>query len=175
MLDRELIELLFRDINEELFKEEVKGEILIVGGAAMCLVYNARESTKDVDGVFVPTTLLRNIVAKVGEAHGLEAGWLNDGVKGFLSSTGGDDKEEVMTLSNFKVWAPSPEYMLAMKCISARADSYDAEDISFLINHLGLTELSEVLALVMKYYPQERIPQKTSYFIEEILENRTIV
>lgn len=170
MLNKELIELLFREINEELFKADSLGEIFIVGGAAMCLIYNARESTKDVDGIFEPTALLREIIEKVGQSNGLESGWLNDGVKGFLTTKGGDNKEEVIFLSNLKVWAPIPEYLLAMKCISARADTNDADDIAFLINHLGLTELSEIVEIVSDYYPKHQVPAKTSYFIEEILE-----
>ena len=48
------------DLNEELKKGQVKGEICIVGGAAMCLALNARESTKDIDAVFAPKMIIYN-------------------------------------------------------------------------------------------------------------------
>lgn len=163
-----MIVKLFRDINEKLNLNDHKGEILIVGGAAMCVVYQSRNSTKDVDGVFAPTSILRNIIEQVGEDNGLESDWLNDSVKEYVGSN--FDKDIVMQLSNLSVWTPTPDYLLAMKCLSARADSYDAEDIRFLLSLLNISKIDEVLDLVSKYYPGKQILPKTTYFVEEILE-----
>ncbi len=61
--------------------------------------------------------------------------------------------------------------MLAMKCLAARADSYDAFDIEFLISKMGLVSVKEVEDIILKYYPEKTIPQKTFYFIEEIIDS----
>ncbi len=53
MLDAQMIRTLFESLNEELHSMGVIGEV--GGGAVMCLVFNARDSTKDVDGIFEPT------------------------------------------------------------------------------------------------------------------------
>ena len=44
----------FKKLNAELKGDGSKAEVCIVGGAVMCLVFNAREQTKDVDAIFHP-------------------------------------------------------------------------------------------------------------------------
>ncbi|NBQ52442.1 MAG: hypothetical protein EBU49_02515 [Proteobacteria bacterium] len=69
------------------------------------------------------------------------------------------------------VWAPEARYMLAMKCISARWDSSDRDDVIFLVNHLNIKSPAAVFSVIQDYYPKMQIPPKTQFFIEEILEN----
>jgi hypothetical protein len=59
--------------------------------------------------------------------------------------------------------------MLAMKCISARWDSSDRDDVVFLIKLLKLTHPREVFEIIEDYYPNNRIPPKTQFLIEEVL------
>ena len=59
--------------------------------------------------------------------------------------------------------------MLAMKCVSARFDSHDRDDVEFLIRHLGLESPAAVFEVICRYYPRERVPAKTAFFVEEIL------
>jgi hypothetical protein len=44
----------FKKLNEKLSEDDSKAEICIVSGAVMCLVFNVREQTKDVDAIFHP-------------------------------------------------------------------------------------------------------------------------
>ncbi len=74
-----------------------------------------------------------------------------------------------LALSNLRVWAPEPRYMLAMKCISARWDSSDRDDVQFLLKLLGLKNPQEVFAIIESYYPNNRIPPKTQFLLEELL------
>lgn len=62
-------------------------DLVIVGGAAMALGYDARESTRDVDVIILApmeAAAVRVLAHRVGEERGWPADWLNDGVKGFL-------------------------------------------------------------------------------------------
>ena len=59
--------------------------------------------------------------------------------------------------------------MLAMKCISARWDTSDRDDVEFLIRHLGLTSPREVFEIIEGYYADNMIPPKTQFLIEELL------
>lgn len=55
MIDKDKIINLFEALNDKLEREAISVEICLCGGAAMCLAFNARNSTKDVDAIFVPT------------------------------------------------------------------------------------------------------------------------
>lgn len=48
----------FELLDGELLAEGIVGELYLVGGAVMCLVFNTRPSTNDVDGYLVPTRAL---------------------------------------------------------------------------------------------------------------------
>lgn len=58
----------------------------VVGGAAVTLAYDTRRSTRDIDAVFEPKAPVYQAAAEVAEQLGLPPGWLNDAVKGFLTS-----------------------------------------------------------------------------------------
>ncbi|HPI41465.1 MAG TPA: hypothetical protein PLJ21_11715 [Pseudobdellovibrionaceae bacterium] len=94
--------------------------------------------------------------------------WLNDAVKDFLQKN--FEKKDIINLSNLRIWAPDARYMLAMKCISARWDTSDRDDVIFLIKHLNFKTPNEVFQLIENYYPKKQIPSKTQFFIEEIFE-----
>ncbi|MBU0506680.1 MAG: hypothetical protein ABII18_13740 [bacterium] len=166
MLKVDQIKKLFKDLNAELVKQDVIGEIGICGGAVMCLVYQARNATKDVDGIFEPTKEIRLAAKKVAQAHGLDADWINDAAKSFFHVD--PPKEEVMQLSNLRVWAPTAKYMLAMKAVSARFDSHDKDDLVFLIEYLSLKSSTEVFDVISQYYPKNKIPAKTQFLVEEL-------
>lgn len=169
-LDAKQIHTLFESLNRELQKQDLKGELNLVGGAVMCLVFNARSSTQDVDAYFAPSSLIRQAAVRVALDQHLSANWLNDGVKGFLSPHG--DYSNYLELSHLKVLTATAEYMLAMKCLSCRigAEFHDIEDIRYLLRHLGLESLEQARAILERYYPLGLFPQKSQYILEELLQ-----
>ncbi len=170
MLRTEMIERLFDALNAELVKKDVIGEVGICGGAVMCLVFKTRCATKDVDGIFAPAREIRDAAARVARKMDVPDDWLNDAAKVFFCVD--PPKTDVLNYPHLRVWAPQPGYLPAMKCISARFDSHDKDDVIFLIEHLDLKSPDEVFRLVVKYYPREMIPAKTRFFVEELFENR---
>ena len=155
------------ELNDELRLMDIKGEVSLYGGAVMCLVYDARPATKDVDAVFRPVTEMRQAILRVAERNHLNEDWLNDGVKGYLVP---HQQRVFVDLPNLKVFVPEPDYLLAMKALSARADSFDTDDVKTLIMQLGLKTPHEVFAIVEKYYPRQQVKPATQYFIEEMFE-----
>lgn len=158
-------------LNEQLKRNGVTGELCLVGGAAMILAFGNRNSTKDIDTLVFAPSNVRTAAAQVAESEGLPPGWLNDGAKGFASARE-TEASELMMLSHLRVLVPTPEYILAMKCMAARAglDAADRDDAKFLICHLGLKSAESVLEIVEKYYPKDRIPAKAQYFVQEICD-----
>jgi hypothetical protein len=168
MLAKNEISKLFIQLNNKLRDNDIKGELGIVGGAVMCVVFDSRASTKDVDGIFKPSTEIRELAEEIAKENNIPTDWLNDGAKGFLAAK--FERNEVTNLSNLLVWAPEPKCMLAMKCISARWDTSDRDDVEFLINHIGLTDAQSVLENIDQFYPKNIVPAKTQFFIEELME-----
>ena len=64
-LTRHDIITLFEKLDVRLEQQSTRGELYIVGGAVMCLVHDARESTMDVDGLFKPAKELRNLAVRL--------------------------------------------------------------------------------------------------------------
>jgi hypothetical protein len=171
MLDVRLIRRLFRALNGELKKAGVQGEVGLCGGAVMCLVFEARKATKDIEAIFRPTREIRSAVRTVAKRFDLPEDWLNDAAKGFFLA--GSPCEGVLNLSHLRVWAPSADYMLAMKCVSARFDTQDADDAVFLARWLGLKSPAQVFSLIERYYPREKVPAKTQFSVEAMFEPRS--
>jgi hypothetical protein len=156
-------------LNEELRGADAKGELFLVGGAVMCLAYAARPSTQDVDALFRPSPAVRAAAARVGIRAGLNPDWLNDGVKGYLSAQG--EFAPFLELDHLCVMVAQPAYLLAMKCLALRigAEFHDEDDIRYLLRHLDIRSYGKAVAVITKYYPEERFPQKTLYALAELL------
>jgi hypothetical protein len=160
---------LFERLDRELAATGTKGELYLVGGAVMCLVFGARESTKDLDAFFKPVRLVRKAAARMAADLGLDDDWLNDAVKGYLSTNA--DFNDYLELPNLRVLTASPEYLLAMKCLAMRLgeEFQDEQDVHFLLRYLNITRYEAAVEVVARYYPIERVPQKTLYALEEML------
>jgi hypothetical protein len=169
MLQRETIENLFGRLDVKLRESGVIGELYLVGGAVMSLVYRSRPSTKDIDAYFEPKELIRSLARSIAEEEGLDDNWLNDAVKGFLSKQ--RDFDPYREFPNLRVFVAAPAYLLAMKCLAMRLgpEFHDEIDIRFLLRYLNIEEYDQALTVITRYYPLEKFPQKTLYALEEIL------
>jgi hypothetical protein len=160
---------LFTLLNDELARAGISGELYLVGGAVMCLAYAARPSTNDVDALFRPPTEVRQAAARVAIQAKLPADWLNDSVKGFMSAQG--EFAPFLQLPHLRVLVAQPEYLLAMKCLAFRigAEFHDEDDVRYLLRHLDIRSSEQAQAIITRYYPLERFPQKTLYALAELL------
>ncbi|EFO79809.1 hypothetical protein OSCT_2326 [Oscillochloris trichoides DG-6] len=107
--------------------------LIVVGGAALVLRYQARLSTQDVDAFFVTPPERRETRAwatVVARELGLPADWLNDGAKGFMQ--GMSYGPLLLDAPGIKVYQISAEQLLAMK-LSAWRSQQDIDDATTVL------------------------------------------
>ena len=152
-----------------LAKAGVKGQINLAGGAVMCLAFNARASTRDVDAVFRPSAAVLDAALKVADREKVPDSWLNDAVKGYVSDRG--SFTPFLELSHLKVSCASAEYMLAMKCLAMRiGEGYrDEEDVRYLLRNLELRRYEQAAEILGRYYPLEKYPETALLALRELL------
>ena len=155
-------------LGDELTREGTRGQLFIVGGAAIALAYSTRRVTKDIDAVFEPKSAIYAAATKVAEERGLPEDWLNDAAKGFMP--GADEHPRpVPDIAGIEITTASPQYLLAMKLMAMRFGE-DDEDIKILLGECELHSTEEALDLLERMYPSHEPPLKTRLFLEEILD-----
>jgi len=162
---RRLLELL----DGELGAAGAEGELYLVGGAVMCLAFDARPATRDVDAYFKPTAVIRQAAARVAAKAGAPEHWLNDAVKAYLGSR--PEFEPFLELPHLKVFTARPDYLLAMKCAAMRLgeEFHDLEDVRYLLRWLNVQSPEEALDIVTRYFDESQLLPKTRIVLEELL------
>ena len=135
LLSRLEILAAFRALSAELTSES-QTEIVVGGGAALVLLYDAREATKDVDAVRISSieaSVVQAAAQRVADRLDLPRDWLNDGAKGYLHglATG----EVLFESLSLVVRSVAVQQLLAMK-LSAWRDDVDIEDARLLLSKL---------------------------------------
>jgi hypothetical protein len=111
-------------------------ELWIVGGAALVLLYGARETTKDVDAFTLDSAgagELGAAAAAVAARIGLPEDWLNDGAKGYLHGLAPGD--QLFSAPSLVVRSVAAPQLLAMK-LSAWRDDLDVADARLLLSRI---------------------------------------
>jgi len=158
----------FEEINKRLAANNQHGEIVLTGGAALTLVFNARDSTHDIDAIFRPVSDMREIIRNMAIEHNLPMDWLNDMVKPFVT-----DKLTIVLhteYTNLKIYSVDAESLLAMKLTAARFGSSDMDDSIFLMNHLGIKTDREVFDILDKHIDPFLRKPIVKFFVKEAFE-----
>jgi hypothetical protein len=165
--NRDQIVDLLTDLGRELDQRGIRGDLFVVGGAAMALAFNTRRARRDVEGVFEPKAEVYEAARRIAAERGIEPDWLNDAVKGLLP---GNDPHAraLLDLPGLRVSVPSARYLLALKVSAARVDR-DADDIRTLAQLCGVSTADEVLTLTEEVMggPRGLLP-KAQFLIEEM-------
>lgn len=148
-LDKENINKILHEINDELVILNEYEELYIHGGAVMC-IKGARMSTMDIDALYKNEETINRINSKLSKIYNIDEDFINNDIKPFLSSNG--KYEEYLTLSNLNVYLATDEYMLALKCLACRTDSNDVRDLIYLVDKLGIESVEQVDEIVSSFY-----------------------
>ena len=169
LLSKEEILRAFQELANELrnlHKQPV--ELVVVGGAAMVLLYGARGSTKDVDAVTLglrDDSAVEEAAARVAMSLNLPANWLNDGAKGYLH--GIELGEAVFQDSSLLVHSAATHQLLAMKLCAWR-DDVDISDARLLLSKLKGNQ-QQIWSLVEPFLVPGR-ELKAQYAFEDLWE-----
>jgi len=168
-LSKDDILRLLHALNDELQAAGVKGHVQMAGGAVMCLAFDARASTRDIDALFKPSVEVLNAALRVASKEDVHDTWLNDAVKGYMSDRG--SFAPFLELSNLKVFCATAEYMLAMKCLAMRiGEGYqDEDDVRYLLRNLGIRRYKDAEEILERYYSLEGFQESTLDALRELL------
>jgi hypothetical protein len=167
-LTRAQIDGLLHRVSQEAVRRETNVSIFLIGGAAMALAYSTSRSTRDLDGIFEPKSIVyeiaRTVAADVPELN-LAPDWLNDAAKGFMP---GEDPNATVYFDGpgLSVRIASPRYLFVMKAIAARES--DVDDLRILFGLCEFASAGEAIDEVLGAYPSRAIKPNVQYLIEEI-------
>ena len=157
----------FDVLGNELASRQESAELVVAGGAALVLLFGARETTKDVDAYFLrpAAALVRSAAMQVASALDLPDDWLNDAAKGyFVGVTRG---ELLYDSPSLQVRAASVAQLLAMK-LGAWRDAVDRADARLLLSKLS-GDKDSIWATIVPLIPPATL-QKASYAFEDLWE-----
>jgi predicted nucleotidyltransferase len=169
-MNREEILAALKELSRNLEAKGLKGDIYLVGGAALVVAYDAKRQTRDVDAVFAPKTEVRKAAEEVAKLRGLKDDWINDAVKNYVPGQKDVNASIVLDEPGLRVMAAAAEPLLAMKLLAARRE--DEADIRFLCDYLKIESADDAIAVLTKYYSDKVILPRSKFMIEEMFETR---
>jgi hypothetical protein len=158
----------FDNLAADLAANGERAEMLVAGGAALVLLFHARDTTKDVDAYFLTpnASAVRRAASRVAAELALPEDWLNDGAKGYFE--GLSEGATLYDSPPLRVRAVSTSQLLAMK-LAAWRDAIDRSDAQLLLRRLSGSR-SEIWTAVESYVPAQ-YRDKASYAFEDLWES----
>ena len=177
-ISKENIDHLLFEVAKEYHKHgrKAKGEIVIVGGAAIVANYEFRNMSEDADAIFYAESHLKDAITKVARDHNLPDNWLNSD---FIITRSYSDKlgryaVPYKTFANsIEVKLIDKEYLIAMKLASFRKYKNDISDMVGILcseynkgNDILLKDIKQ--AIINLYGSYDYIEEEARRFIENI-------
>jgi hypothetical protein len=86
----------------------------------MALAYDSRRAARDVDALFKPHGIVLEEARAVAAELGLPSWWLNEQAGSYAAPSEDPSASRVFDHPGLRVFAASPEHLLAMKALAAR-------------------------------------------------------
>ena len=161
---------LLADINEELSRRELRGDVYLVGEAAMLFPYDARPRGLDcVEAILAPRSELLEIAEIVTAGTFLEDDWLRDSPRK-LSDIQCRALIPIVQYDYLTVWHPGDRRMVAIKFLEAFRSEEAAHDAMFPMGRMGISSKEDLLAIVSESFPEWRATQMHDYLARVLLE-----
>lgn len=161
-----------KELGKELKREfgrNSKHEIIVVGGAAIVLKHDFRESSSDIDAIVSDGSSIKDAIYRTAERLGLSDDWLNSDFKQSSSYSG-----KLVALSKFyrcfnqvlDVRIVDDQYLIAMKLKSFRPYKNDQSDIIGLLLDNSYTYEEIEKAAIELYGIETGIKQEAWNFLQ---------
>lgn len=152
--DRDKVVALMSELAEAMAADGIGAKIVIVGGGALCFVYD-RQATTDVDAAIYPKETVARYAAEIARRHSLRPDWLNDKAVGFFPH---DDPVTVpvVAVGNVIVERADTDVLLAMKLRACRPRK-DLFDLAVLLRHHDVRSLVEAEAWLDRFFPEDQV------------------
>ncbi len=157
-------------------------EVAFFGGSCLLLAYDYqdRQLTKDIDAVIHPAEQGELLIRRITQEEGLHEGWLDSGIRQFLSPKGStyvSRLPELKNLPNLKISFPTAEYLIAMKIRSSVRSRFgyegDLTDLKFLARKTGLASIAQAQTCLDRFFDDEIIPPRAVEALEEVFNEHS--
>jgi hypothetical protein len=167
-LSAEDIQTAFAALSQELAQRGERAQMAITGGAALVLLFNARQTTKDVDAFIVQPdpSRVREAAVQVARKLELPEDWLNDGAKGYFTAI--SEGEVLYESASLLVRSVTTEQLLGMK-LAAWRDAIDRGDARLLLSRLSGS--AEEIWLRVEPFVSRNYVDKASYAFEDLWDS----
>ena len=158
---QELIASMY-DLNGRLRAINNSATIFVYGGFVMCVAYELRDSTMDIDCMHNNFNV-ENIACEMATEYGWAKNWLNTAVKDIIEHDMIKPNMKFVefdTLSNLRIVIPTEDQMLAMKLYSAREGTSDFQDAVDLASNLNIRDRTSLRNLVKTYFKESSIRER---------------
>jgi hypothetical protein len=166
LLGRAELEQAFTELGERLAQRGVVADIFVVGGAAMALAYDRDRVTRDVDAMFIPHGIVREVALAVAEHRGLPPWWLNEQATVYVSGRDDPGKKRVFDHPGLRVSVASADHIFAMKALASR--TRDIEDLRTLAAIIEVNSVDAALRICGDFYPDEAIAPRALRVLQEL-------
>jgi len=136
---QESMEKIFSRLNNRLSESGLYLNIICVGGYV--LKYHGIRETKDIDGFYDNSPVIRKIIKEIGNEFNLnqeEEDWINNSVGNLNEKPDDSICKIIYSNSNLKIMIPPLEYVAGMKLRSER--EIDISDVSDIIVYLKIDD-----------------------------------
>ena len=177
-MNREILLSALRALGQKANAEGIKLEVSIYGGAAFLLAFNSREATRDIDAILKPKEEGERLVIEVARQLDIPDDWLNSNVEQFISPKLETKRRltDIEDETGLIIHVPTAKYLIAMKALACRRPigeyKGDIEDLSFLIETIGINSVAEIQEAVDAFYPDDVIRLKDEPLLQSLIESK---
>lgn len=151
MDDPELLHELLDELDRSLGEAGLESEVHVLGEHVVVVDVDIRCDLSDPVGVYHPQVTARGIAAGLAEGRGVPADWLDRWVPRLVPEGSASAERERLTIR-----AGDPSELLATLLASPEPVRH-TDEIRVVLDHVGITEPAEAVALALQTYDRYRI------------------